>query len=76
MEPVLVSKRDSPIGWRDRGRYSRLLSRAFDLLLFVVVSESGEVKGFVEFLALHTNHLLDLGDYFNQIFLVLHHRFD
>ncbi len=27
-------------------------------------------------LTLHTNHLLDLGDYFNQIFLVLHHRFD
>lgn len=41
MEPVLVSKRDSPIGWRDRERYSRLLSRAFDLLLVVVVSESG-----------------------------------
>src|ERR1043165_7698666 len=27
-------------------------------------------------LALHANHVLDLGDDFNQIFLVLHHRFD
>ena len=27
-------------------------------------------------LALHTNHLFDLGNDFNQIFLVLHHCFD
>lgn len=27
-------------------------------------------------LALHTDHLLNLGDDLHQIFLVLHHRFD
>jgi len=26
--------------------------------------------------SLHTDHLLDLGDDFDQVFLVLHHRFD
>jgi len=28
------------------------------------------------FSALHADHLLDLGNDLNQIFLVLHHRFD
>src|SRR5262249_48102571 len=32
--------------------------------------------GFCLALALHANHLLDLGDNCNQIFLVLHHRFN
>jgi hypothetical protein len=28
------------------------------------------------FSALHTDHLFDLGNDFNQIFLILHHRLD